>query len=1568
MLVGAVRYDRPADWQPDLTKLRIAYAEFLQLLVSLSFDHANPEAAAALAATANAVSEASSKIAEKAVVQDLPGCLQTMLQKMVLPHAKRDRALAERDALENDPVAQEIVHGRSAELIALFKELSAGGPGGVRLPSLIEMLKAKGVLGEVSVAVQPAGGEACDILSVLDETGVARCFVDSQETAPSGAPVPTLQLSQFTIYHTPLQPFTECLLRIAEVRFATVDQMDRPARMRALMACMLDGLTVTDAIVAASSKPASSRAVSHPAERKGSAPMQPDAAAEPPKPTFRERLLGDSGMQAVFTRYQRLLDGLFADLVAKTRPAAPAGQRKQAALKNSLGSEPSISAAVFAKMADDAGLVGRTLVRRASSITGDRSGRDIYEIGATPQQLARLHVASVDGGSASSLLTYEQFKEALARLGHVAYKGVASMDGADVVEATIKNVLQQEPPATIVASATYVGLHDRLNAWVDSVPLPGESQSSHEAWLNTWHNVNLSGLYGFPLWEREVHDALQRAFSELVSIFAHYAKATSRSNVAASKTMDFSEFVDFCTDCKLVQPGFEVVRIRAIFYSNLSADDAVLHPSQFGKSGHKPNVEMRVPLAGFLRVLVATAFHRANPSIEALGDASQLQTPLPDCLQQLLESSVLPLAKRDSAPDFRRRFQTDAQAQALVAEKRPDIRSTWAVLKVRQERAEGVPMEGFLDYISKRSLIESVEVLAADLASHKTAAERSKHIYWSSLTVEQAKDIFMDAEASDLAFEGATSAKGINALLDLDEFTEALARLGALKYALVEEMQLADRVGAVLSNLFDGASCADAIRAFVAPPPSRYSAAEHCAPLAGESAEALGEFVYCWGCIRMADIHGFPTWEGDACAVLHTHFAQLLRIFAHYAGVDAAGPTAPSLLGSRELPLARWIDLIKACSICNRTFALHRAVNAFHSGCSAAATNGATNESSAGLTLPEFLSALMRLALWRANPLYAEARSIVEIGIVASNARAEAELLPLPDCLKSLLEGLILPNAARCAGPVHWQRAISTEAEAAALLPGLRDRLGDVLSKLVDHSDGSAGERAVSAERMVRLLDAAGLLGRLEVRQRKAVTPQPNDPPVLFVADLPERVARLAFADARHAVLADGTACVLRKAPAAREIELAHLEEFVCRVAAKKYAACYSHMTLSQRLAATVDNLCGDEAPRKCIGRAVAMPPPPRMDAAAAARGKVPISEGLLELWLGAWAQCDLSALPGFPLWEEGVHAALAAAFADVLHPAFLCYCRCKPAPSPADTTTALERGKTLGLEEWMQFCADCKLASKGFDLRALRRAHSQSATRAATRAATDSGVPEKRLTLPSFLRALVGVAFSRANVAWLEAPPPGSAVPWPLPDCLVEMLQHHVTPHAQRDSTAAALARLRADSGVRAVLQTSHDALADLHRLALPEAGEGAALEQTMGLLRSRLLFGAAEVQQRSEITGDPAARVVHRSALDAAAAVRCFVSASRATFFLPSEDADRRALLSFAEWCDFVCLLAVQKYGGVGGMELGTQLRALVSNLLGEADTRGAIEEATFKTAGGAYDAHSEASPLHGESEDEL
>ena len=69
-------------------------------------------------------------------------------------------------------------------------------------------------------------------------------------------------------------------------------------------------------------------------------------------------------------------------------------------------------------------------------------------------------------------------------------------------------------------------------------------------------------MHYFPLWEKELHDVLQKHFPELTKIFLAYTKSIGGSGSAEDAIeMDMSEFKDFVDECGLETKaiGFELM-------------------------------------------------------------------------------------------------------------------------------------------------------------------------------------------------------------------------------------------------------------------------------------------------------------------------------------------------------------------------------------------------------------------------------------------------------------------------------------------------------------------------------------------------------------------------------------------------------------------------------------------------------------------------------------------------------------------------------------------------------------------------------------------------------------------------------------------------------------------------------------------------------------------------------------------------------------------------------------------------------------------------------------------------
>ena len=130
------------------------------------------------------------------------------------------------------------------------------------------------------------------------------------------------------------------------------------------------------------------------------------------------------------------------------------------------------------------------------------------------------------------------------------------------------------------------------------------------------------------------------------------------------------------------------------------------------------------------------------------------------------------------------------------------------------------------------------------------------------------------------------------------------------------------------------------------------------------------------------------------------------------------------------------------------------------------------------------------------------------------------------------------------------------------------------------------------------------------------------------------------------------------------------------------------------------------------------------------------------------------------------MHDLLHACWSRALLPIYQHYCRGLPTSCipPA-------RSMSLGPDEWLQLMTDCRVPTRGLELRRLQRLHA---------ACVPAGAFEPRLLPQHFVRALVELALQRGNVEWLEgaaASAPGATPPRPLPDCLAWLLDEHVRP-----------------------------------------------------------------------------------------------------------------------------------------------------------------------------------------------
>ena len=154
------------------------------------------------------------------------------------------------------------------------------------------------------------------------------------------------------------------------------------------------------------------------------------------------------------------------------------------------------------------------------------------------------------------------------------------------------------------------------------------------------------------------------------------------------------------------------------------------------------------------------------------------------------------------------------------------------------------------------------------------------------------------------------------ATLDLDEFIECLARCARDKYGEIGLMSLSDGVRGVIQNILGEKSDEAVIRDATYIHADRYDWSLS-RPLVGQKLEVHRKWRDYWQNLEIADLHHFPLWEKGVHDTLQPVFADLRKIFAHYAKGATGGETAED---ATELTMTEFKDLVKDVNLETKDF------------------------------------------------------------------------------------------------------------------------------------------------------------------------------------------------------------------------------------------------------------------------------------------------------------------------------------------------------------------------------------------------------------------------------------------------------------------------------------------------------------------------------------------------------------------------------------------------------------------------------------------------------------------------
>merc|ERR1719487_2478269 len=538
------------------------------------------------------------------------------------------------------------------------------------------------------------------------------------------------------------------------------------------------------------------------------------------------------------------------------------------------------------------------------------------------QNADQLGVGQADSTSEQAVLDFDEWLECIARIATAKYSAIKQMDNSMKLKAFLQNFFGEMSEEDCMRQATYIrAVRYDLG---DSVPLKDESPEEHAAFLAEFKQLQLDGLYGFPLWEAEVHDLWHVHFKEISSIFRSYCKSLGESSSDESaKTMDIEEFHDFVVDV-----GLEPNNGQPYTFAMMKEQFTKADKSGKGMAGPAANSEL--VMYEFMNVLTRVSFMRLNPEYgEATMEHQDSLLPVPQCLEKALKECILPKAHRDDAAEFRAKTMQLPEVQAALAEGRPRLQAWFATIPLDENQKVGITQ-----WVSTLQALNVLGTFTCTQGSDIVGDDRVGTEFKCRLSVPQAKAAFVNAQKE-------TGGAIEDVSLDFDELLECVARCGVDKYRAVEQIKTGEKVSAMIANILGDLNEEQVITAATYITAERFTPA--AAPLGGSATE-----------MDMEEFHDFVI-ESDL-------------ITDAYGFDTMSGQFTKANAGSNDTVLE------------------------FH----------------------EFLTMLVRISFFRANPQYGmrkgDDRKLTK-NVDQKNADKFGDEVPLPGCLSDMLTNLVLPNA-----------------------------------------------------------------------------------------------------------------------------------------------------------------------------------------------------------------------------------------------------------------------------------------------------------------------------------------------------------------------------------------------------------------------------------------------------------------------------------------------------------------------------------------------------------------------------
>ena len=1048
------------------------------------------------------------------------------------------------------------------------------------------------------------------------------------------------------------------------------------------------------------------------------------------------------------------------------------------------------------------------------------SNLDVKGIYSTAQRTGNDNKAD---GKDGANIDYEEFLHTLALCGWVKYQEISEMTLANRVEAIIRNFLQEEDEHKVISKYCYPPL-PRYNTSL-AKPLEGESPADFKSFLMFWGQMDLSHVYGFPLWEEGVFNLLHENFEQLRGIFDYYAKSgtAGSSSTGALLTMQQTELQTLAIDVGLNSAKFSMTRVINIFKRADQVDDTYKatdadHRVATGKGAEAGDKGLE--LAEFLECVVMLAFERTNPEygevgsnnkafeLKADGSVRKLEQKrkyieLPGCLETFLKDVLLKKAKTDTLAKIKKVIMSDVACQAVLKEHRAYFLEEFKERAVDGNEAGSEPtwtLEIMMKDFIERTLLKDLVVTPTPAVAGTTPPSVHSNLSWLD-----AKGAFVTAQDrvdKEQAKKGKVNKKveDSNTTVTFDEFYMCVALCGHIKYEEIEQMTIAQRVEGIFYNYRhaqDGEKAAGKwakgtehkhgrkdehawISECLYPPLPRYDYA---------NSGAAPEMISTWSKMDLKHVLGFPLWEKEAFGIFAANYDQLKSIFQQYAKSGTAGSgSAAQTLNMQKTELT---NLALDCELCNAQFTDAKLISLFlradqvddtlyRDEATGVVKGQQVSGGDRGLELPEFFELLCMIALARANPKYGS------VGHSKTTNAATIVEHPMPGCLDTLLKKSILAKA-KTDGLAKVLKIIAKDPEIRAVFNKVAGPLRKGFEAHSNKKASATKEPTMTLEQLVQAMN------QRKVAKDVIVTPKPAVSGT-YVPAVHSNLSQLDIRGAFSTAQGSGSGGSSNTSAAGVCVDYGEFCNLLGLCGYIKYEE-IAGMTLAQKVEGIIDNYLQRKDEKAVISDCL-YPPLPRYDYA---------SSGADKAFLELWAKMDFTHIFGFPLWEEVAFAKLASCYKE-LKAVYEYYAKTGTAGA-----SSAEMALTMQSTELGNMCLDIDVLTKDFNMTRVinlfRRADQVDDTFQESKAnhfdvtgETAKG-GDRGLELHEFFEFLVMLGFYRFNPDYGEQ---GSnyAVKLDAGQTLTMLLDKHVLKKAKKDGLVAIKAEILASAEIKALFK----------------------------------------------------------------------------------------------------------------------------------------------------------------------